>query len=59
VAGEDQSRGAEASIKYLIIVAAKLVKHAGKEVLKLARGWNWASVILAIGCRIEAMPRQS
>jgi Transposase DDE domain group 1 len=46
-------------IKDLILVAAKLVKHAGKEVLKLARGWSWTGVILAIDRRIEAMPSQS
>jgi hypothetical protein len=35
-------------IRDIISVAAKTVSHAGKRVTKIARGWAWSQVILAI-----------
>ena len=43
-------------MKDLILVAAKLARHAGKEVLKLASAWSWTAVVLAVDRRIQALP---
>jgi hypothetical protein len=39
----------------LILVAGKIVRHAGKTVMKLASQWRWTRVILAVDQRIQGL----
>lgn len=41
-------------IRDMILVACKVVRHAGREVLKLPRSWPWSEVMLAIDIRLRA-----
>ena len=40
------------TIRDLICVAGKLVKHAGKSVTKIARSWPWSAVILEVDAQL-------
>jgi hypothetical protein len=42
-------------IKDLILVAGKMVRHAGKVVMKLASNWSWTQVVLAVDRRIQGL----
>jgi hypothetical protein len=52
---EVQRRRVGSVIKDLILVAAKIVRHAGKTVMKLASSWSWTPVILAVEKQIEKL----
>jgi hypothetical protein len=41
-------RRAGSIIRDLITVASKVVSHAGKKLIKIASGWPWSRVIIAI-----------
>jgi hypothetical protein len=43
----------------LILVGAKLVRHAGKEILRVAAHWSWTSVLIAVTLRVEGMGHAS
>lgn len=43
-----QRRRVGSIIRDIIGVAAKIVSHAGKRVIKIADGWPWSRVIIAI-----------
>ena len=42
-------------LKDLILVAGKIVSHAGKTIMKLASKWKWTRVILAVDQRIREL----
>jgi hypothetical protein len=42
----------------LILVGAKLVRHAGRELLRVAGHWAWTPVLVAVTQRVEAMSEQ-
>jgi hypothetical protein len=54
-----ERRRVGSTMKDLILVASKLVKHAGKQVLKLASAWSWTAVVLAVDRRIRTLPSPS
>ena len=49
---EVERRRVGSVIKGLILVAGKMVRHAGKVVMKLAISWSWTQVVLAVDRRI-------
>ena len=52
---EVQRRRVGSVIADLILVAGKLVRHAGKTVMKLASNWSWTRVIIAVEERIQGL----
>lgn len=54
-----QRRRVGSVIKDLILVAGKMVRHAGKTVMKLASNWSWTRVVLAVERRIQNLPAVS
>jgi hypothetical protein len=50
-----QRRRVGSVISDLILVAGKIVRHAGKTVMKLASQWSWTRVILAVEQRIKGL----
>lgn len=42
-------------IKDLIMVAGKIVRHAGKTVMKLASRWRWTGVVIGVERRIQGL----
>ena len=45
---KQQRRRASSIIRDIITVAAKVVSHGGKKIIKLARGWPWSEVIVSV-----------
>ena len=52
---EVQRRRVGSVIKDLILVAGKIVRHAGKTVMKLASSWSWTRVVLAVERQIQGL----
>lgn len=50
-----QRRRVGSVIKDLILVAGKIVRHAGKTVMKLASSWMWTRVVLAVERQIAKL----
>lgn len=50
-----QRRRVGSVIADLILVAGKIVRHAGKTVMKLASSWSWTPVMLAVEQRIQSL----
>ena len=52
---EVQRRRVGSVIADLILVAGKIVRHAGKTVMKLASSWSWTRVVIAVEQRIQGL----
>jgi hypothetical protein len=52
---EVQRRRVGSVIADLILVAGKIVRHAGKTVMKLASSWSWTRVVIAVEQRIRGL----